>query len=201
MIVDFIEVKRGLEKTAHLFLRAEIRKRMPFVSQLGVVPQHEGSDASYETVDRQVQELEYQLTTSEPVTLTRDEMVRISLAEVEQLLLRLADDLAHKIERTALEKMGQILEETGNTVVESGPLGPESFLRSLEVMHVDFDDVRDRPHIPSIVLHPRTFEKLKERTDMMSREELDAIERRRQAILDKKYEEYVSRENNRKLVD
>ena len=105
MIVDFIEVKRALEKTAHLFLRAEIRKRMPFVSQLGVVPQHEGSDSSYETVDRQVQEIDYQLTTSEPVTLTRDEMTTLSLGEVEQLLLKLAEDLAHKIERTALEML------------------------------------------------------------------------------------------------
>ena len=114
MIVDFIEVKRALDKTAHLFLRAEIRKRMPFVSQIGVIPQHEGSDASYETVDRQVQEIEYQLTTSEPVTLTRDEMAGLSLAEVEQLLLKLAEDLAHKIERTALEKMGQIPFEPPN---------------------------------------------------------------------------------------
>lgn len=86
-------------------------------------------------------------------------------------------------------------------MVEGGPLGPESFLRSLEMVQVDFDDVRDRPHIPSIVLHPTTFEKLKEQADKMSTEELDAIERRRQEILDKKYEEYVSRENNRKLVD
>ena len=201
MIVDFIEVKRALEKTAHLFLRAEIRKRMPFVSQLGVVPQHEGSDSSYETVDRQVQEIDYQLTTSEPVTLTRDEMAALSLGDVEQLLLKLAEDLAHKIERTALEKIGQILEETGNTVVETEQLGPESFLRSLEVMRVDFDDVRDRPHIPSIVLHPETFQKLQEQTDKMSAEELEAIERKMQQILDKKYEEYVSRENNRKLVD
>ncbi len=36
MIVDFIEVKRALDKAAHLFLRAEIRKRVPFVSQIGV---------------------------------------------------------------------------------------------------------------------------------------------------------------------
>jgi hypothetical protein len=201
MIVDFIELKRALDKAAHLFLRAEIRKRMPFISQIGVVTQHEGSDASYETVDRQVQEIDYRLASSEPVTLTRDEMGRLLLAEVEQLLVKLAEDLAHKIERGALEKLGQILEDTGNTVVESGPLGPESFLRSLEVMQVDFDDTRDRPHVPSIVLNPKTFEQLKEQTEKMSAEELAAIERRRQEILDKKYEEYVSRESNRKLVD
>jgi hypothetical protein len=68
-------------------------------------------------------------------------------------------------------------------------------------MQVDFDDTRDRPHVPSIVLNPKTFEQLKEQTEKMSAEELAAIERRRQEILDKKYEEYVSRESNRKLVD
>jgi hypothetical protein len=201
MIVDFIEVKRALDKAANMFIRAEIKKRTPFVSQIGVIPQHEGSDASYETVDRRVQEIDYQLTLSKPITLTKEEMAGLSIDDIQRLLTEVAEDMAHKIERTALDKLGQILEDTGNTVVESGPLGPESFLRSLEVMQVDFDDVRQRPHIPQIVLHPNTFAKLKAQTDRMSADELNAIERRREEILDKKYEEYVSRENNRKLVD
>jgi len=201
MIVDFIKVKHALDKAANMFIRAEIKKRTPFVSQIGVIPQHEGSDASYETVDRQVQEIDYQLTLSKPIELTKEQMGRLSLDDIQRLLTDVAEDMAHKIESTALGKLGQILEDTGNTIVESGPLGPESFLRSLEVMQVDFDDVRERPHIPSIVLHPNTFARLKEQTDKMSADELNAIERRREAILDKKYEEYVSRENNRKLVD
>ena len=201
MIVDFIEVKKALDKAAHLFLRVEIKKRTPFVSQLGVVSQHEGSDASYETVHKQVNEIDYQLTLSEPITLTKEQMATLSLPEIQQLLERAAEDLAHKIERGALEKLGQILEDTGNTVTEAGPLGPESFLRSLEIMQVDFDDVRERPHVPSIVINPNTFAKLKEQTDRMSADELNAIERRKEAILDKKYAEYVSRESNRKLVD
>lgn len=201
MIVDFSGVKRVLDKTANMFIRAEIKKRTPFVSQIGVIRQHEGSDASYETVDRQVQEIDYQLTLSKPVTLTKEEMGRLSIDDIQKLLTEVAEDMAHKIERAALGKLGTILEETGNTVVESGPLGPDSFLRSLEVMQVDFDDVRERPHIPQIVLHPNTFARLKEQTDKMSADELNAIERRREQILDKKYEEYVSRENSRKLVD
>ena len=201
MIVDFIQIKHALDRAANMFIRAEIKKRTPFVSQIGVIPQHEGSDASYETVDREVQEIDYQLTLSKPITLTKEEMGRLSIGEINTLLIEVAEDMAHKIERTALEKLGQILEDSGNTIVESGPLGPESFLRSLEVMQVDFDDVRERPHIPQIVLHPNTFARLKEQTDRMSKDELSAIERRREEILDKKYDEYVSRENNRKLVD
>jgi hypothetical protein len=165
MIVDFIQIKRALDKAANKFIRAEIKKRTPFVSQIAVIHQHEGSDASYETVDRQVQETDYHLTLSKPITLSKDEMGRLSLAEIEKLLIDVAEDMAHKIERTALDKLGRILEDSGNTIVESGRLGPESFLRSLEVMQVDFDDVRERPHIPQIVLHPDTFARLKEQTD------------------------------------
>jgi hypothetical protein len=159
MIVDFIKVKHALDKAANLFIRAEIKKRTPFVSQIGVIPQHEGSDASYETVDRQVQEIDYQLTLSKPIELTKEQMGQLTLDDIQRLLTDVAEDMAHKIESAALGKLGQILEDTGNTVVENGPLGPESFLRSLEVMQVDFDDVRERPHIPSIVLHPNTFGK------------------------------------------
>jgi hypothetical protein len=201
MIVDFIQIKNALDRAANMFIRAEIKKRTPFVSQIGVIPQHEGSNASYETVDRQVQEIDYQLTLSKPITLTKEEMGRLSFGEINTLLIEVAEDMARKIERSALEKVGQILEDSGNTIVESGPLGPESFLRSLEVMQVDFDDVRERPHIPQIVLHPDTFARLKEQTDRMSKEELSAIDRRREEILNKKYDEYVSRENNRKLVN
>jgi hypothetical protein len=78
MIVDLIEVKRALDRTANMFIRAEIKKRTPFVSQIGVIPQHEGSNASYETVDRQVQEIDYQLTLSKLIELTEKQMGRLS---------------------------------------------------------------------------------------------------------------------------
>jgi len=49
MIVDFIKVKRALDKAANMFIRAEIKKLTPFVSQIGVIPQHDGSDALYDS--------------------------------------------------------------------------------------------------------------------------------------------------------
>lgn len=123
MIIDFIQIKLALDKAANIFIRSEIKKRTPFVSQIGVIPQHEGADASYETVDRQVQEIDYQLTLSKPIELTKEQMSQLSLDEIQRLLTDVAQDMAHKIESTALGRLGQILEDTGNTVVESGPIG------------------------------------------------------------------------------
>ena len=105
MIVDFIKVKRALDKAANMFIRAEIKKLTPFVSQIGVIPQHEGSDASYETVDRQVQEIDYQLTLSKPIELTKEQMGRLSLDEIQRLLTEVAEDMGHKIESAAADSV------------------------------------------------------------------------------------------------
>ena len=184
-----------------MFVRNEIRKRTPLLNQIAVIPQHEGSDASFETVDKEVNEIEYVPTIGEPISLTQEQMATISSSEVEQFLVSMAEDFAHKMQKFFYRRMGEILEEAGQTMTENKPIDNESVLRLLESVDIDFDDVRDRPHMPTIVLHPDTMQRLIEEKERMSEDEVSALELRQREILDRKYEEYVLRENNRKLVD
>jgi hypothetical protein len=201
MIVDFIQIKRRLDLGARNFIRNEIKKRTPFLNQIGVIPQHEGSDASFETVDKEVNEIEYKPIAGEAVSLTAEEMATISLSEVEQLLIKMAEDFAHKAQQFAFQRFGEILEEAGQTLTENKPIDNESVLRLMDSVDIDFDDTRDRPHMPTIVLHPNTLQRLQDEKQRMSEEQVRAFELKQQEILNRKYEEYVLRENNRKLVD
>lgn len=201
MIVDFIQVKDKLNLGARLFVRNEIRKRTPLLSQIAVIPQHEGSDASFETVDKEVNEIEYVPTIGEPISLTQEQMATISASEIEQLLVSMAEDFAHKMQKFFYRRMGEILDEAGQTMTENKPIDNESVLKLLESVDIDFDDVRDRPHMPTMVLHPDTMQRLIEEKERMSEDEVNALELKQREILDRKYEEYVLRENNRKLVD
>lgn len=201
MIADFIQTKEKLNIAADNFVMAEANRRMPLVSQIAIVPQHEGNAASYETVDKEVNEINLVPVGSETRPLTMEEMAQLSMNDIEQLLVMLAEDFAHKLERFALQRMGEILNSAGQTFHENKPIDNESVVNSFENIEIDFDDTRDKPHLPSIVLHPETLNRLKEQKEKMSDEEIRNLELRHEKILDLKYEEYVSRENNRKLVD
>lgn len=201
MIADFVQIKKKLSIVADNFVMAEANRRMPLVSQIAVVPKHEGDAASYETVDKEVNEIDFVPVGSETRPLTREEIAQLSMNDIEQLLIKLAEDFAYKLEKFALQRMGEILDDAGQTFHENKPIDNESIVNSLENIEVDFDDSRDKPHLPSIVLHPQTLKRLKEQKEKMSDEEIKTLELRHEKILDIKYEEYVSRENNRKLVD
>jgi hypothetical protein len=201
MIVDFVQIKRKLSIAADNFVMAEAKKHMPLVSQIQIVMKHEGDEASYETVDKEVNDIDFVPVMSETKPLTREEMAQLSMGDIEQLLAKLAEDFARKSERFALQRMGEILNAAGQTFNENKPFDNESVVDDLEKIQIDFDDTRDKPHLPSIVLSPDTLRRLKDEKEKMSEEEIHNLEIRRQRILDLKYEEYVSRENNRKLVD
>jgi hypothetical protein len=200
MIVDFISIKGQLNNAANKFLKGEMDKRMPFLSQIRVVRQHEGKAASYQTVDQETKELDYELIGT-GLSLTNEEIAAMSINDVIQLMLKVAEELASKSEKFAFQRMEEIISEAGNAIQESEGLSQESLLRVLETIEIDFDDTRDKPSLPQLVLHPDTARKLEERRSQMSEEEMADYEMRRQKILDEKYEQYVSRENNRKLVD
>ena len=112
-----------------------------------------------------------------------------------------AKDMAGQMERTTFQTMGEEIEKAGNVISSNPPFSPDAFLQALEMVELDFDDDRDKPHIPFLVMSPNLAQKVMEEEKQRSQEEKDAFEKRKQTILDKKFEEYVERENKRKLVD
>jgi hypothetical protein len=200
VIVDFISIKEKLNKTADFVLKTEMERRMPFVRMISTHVQHEGDEASYQTVDNETKEIDYQKTGTW-FSLSHDEIAAMSYDDVIEKVIEIASDLAKQIEQNAFARINVILDEAGRTFENKEPISSKVFVDSLEDTEIDFDDTRDKPNLPTIVLHPSALERLKEQDAKMTEEEKQELTRREAEILDRKYEQYLSRENNRKLVD
>jgi len=200
MIVDFVKIKKKLSQWADIFLREEIKRRTRFASRLGSHIIHEGDRASYETVDKEKKKLEYKKAESS-FSLTREEMDKITFKEIVEKLKVVAEDMARQIEGGLFQTLSKGIEEAGNVIPGNPPLSPDSILRGLEMIKVDFDDSRDKPILPVLVMHPNLAKKAMEQEAQMTEEEKREFEKKQKQILDKKYEEYLVRESKRKLVD
>ncbi len=202
MIVDFIGIKDKLAHNLNIFLRQEVNRRAPLLTIVGNKSiLYEGDKTSYETVDRKKNNMPMQKVESN-FTLTHEEMSKMTIAQIMEKIGELAEDIAGQMERGIFATLTQATEESGNVVKDTKPLSAETFLEGLAMIEIDFEDgLREKPQFPTMVLHPSQMEKLKKEEANETPERKQEIEARKNQILDKKYEEYLLRENNRKLVD
>lgn len=200
MIVDFISIKEKLHNGINLYLRAEVKRRAPFLNMIGSRYTHEGDESSYETVDKQEKKMEYKRAETKLI-LTKEEMSKITFPEILKKIEDLAEDMARQMEGGAFQTLAEETEKVGNTIKGNPPFSPEALLQGLEMIDIDFDDARDKPSLPTIFIHPSQWEKIKEQDEKMTEEQKKEFEKKQQVVLDKKYQEYVTRENKRKLVD
>lgn len=200
MIVDFTSIKGKLNQVINLFLRAEIERRTPLLSMAGRRIAHEGDKTSYETTDKEERQMEYQMAETS-FSLTRDEMAKMTFPEILKRIEDAAEDMAKQIEGGVFQTISKEVDKVGNTIEEHSQFSPETLLKGLEIIDIDFDDARDKPRMPTLFVHPNVWGKLKEQDARMTEEERREFERRQKEILDRKYAQYVERESKRKLVD
>lgn len=137
----------------------------------------------------------------ESISATAEQMSKLSSEEVFKMVLGAAESVARQATQGAFETLNAEIEAAGNTVRSADPTSPEAFLAVLERISVDFDDDRSKPCLPTLVCHPSAFPEIERRWNQLTDAERATYERRREEILDRKYAEYVSRENARALVD
>lgn len=199
MIADFVSVKKRLYQFLNIVMVAETKKHAPLMAMSQRHVMHEGDASSYETVSHEPRELELQKAEAS-FSLTREEMGTITFQEVVEKMRSCAADMARQMEQHMFRTLDREIEAVGNTVV-----APEfthaALLEMLEKMHVDFDDMRGKPSLPSLVLHPDMVKKLLEKEQTMTEVDRREFEAKKEAVLDRKFEEYVARERKRKLVD
>lgn len=200
MIVDFISIKRKLHQGINILLREEVKRRTPFLSMIGSRFMHEGNRTSYETVNHERKNLEYKKAES-GFSLKREEMSKMTFKEIVEKIQQAAEDMAGQMERGVFQTLKEEIDKAGNIIPGNPPFSPEAFLRGLEMIEIDFDDSRDKPNLPFLVMHPTLAKKVKEQEAQMTEEEKRKFDKKKEQILDKKYEQYVARESKRKLVD
>ncbi|MGK2885620.1 MAG: hypothetical protein ACSLE8_12740 [Rhodococcus sp. (in: high G+C Gram-positive bacteria)] len=199
MVVDFPALKSELNDWLAAVSRAQLRS----ASLLGMFPrhiQHEGENFTYSTVDGSLRSMDY-TKIEESITTTAADIAAMSRHDLVKLTLSVMESVATQATQASFDAINREVEAVGNTVRTADPTGPDALLAVLVKIQIDFDDTRDRPQLPTMVCHPSRVAELQARWDSLTADQKLEFEQRREAILDRKYEEYVSRENNRTLVD
>jgi hypothetical protein len=116
---------------------------------------------------------------------------------------QIAKEWSEKQAQLFFKKMDEIVEATGNVVdAKSRPLSPSLYLAALDTVAMSFDEFGN-PNLPSLFLHPDKAEKMKEEFQKLETNSILKLKFNllRKLIIDKKRQDWVDRESNRKLVD
>jgi hypothetical protein len=201
MIVDFIKLKRRLDRFAYGHLKGVHVRDGSFLNLMNRYIIHEGNSISYQTVDNETLPMNLEKIES-IVELSREELRKLGVQEVLHVYESIASEILEKQHQISFARIGEAVASVGNTIDGTGKNFSQSTLEMLEKIHVVFDDDRrDRPQMPTLVVNPATAEKLKAEAAAMTPEEVEEHDRRQSQILDRKFEEHILRESNRKLVD
>jgi len=199
MIVDFIDIKKQLQRLLNIRLREEVKKRAPFFASLKSHFRHEGNDATYETVDNKKQSpvpQEVEVKRS----MTRDEMAKMTLSDIMDRTGEMAEEMAGGMERGLFQTMGDVIKKAGNDI-KSRPTFADTFLDGLDKIQIDFDGSRDKPIMPTLVTHPDMATKIKEEEANQTNEQKEAFAKREKKIMDRQFKDYQEREKKRRLID
>lgn len=116
-------------------------------------------------------------------------------------IIDMKKDISDQIEKNIINELMNSSKDSGVAVGKDGDF-LDSFLEMTEKLNVTFtDDDRSKPENLTIVTSPEMFKKMKEEELKYSEEFVNEYNRKREIILDKKYEEYIDNLNNRKIID
>jgi len=202
MIVDFTRIKNKLNKIANGHYKFILSKEQSFVGEFAVHLAHEGHGLfSYQSIDNETTERDSVHIESVLPGISLEQLKNLKLPDVLEMFENLAIDMAKQKKVFALQRLTEETEKTGNFLDATNESFADSSLAMLEMLSVEFDETRDAPRLPTLLLHPTTAQKLRKEEESMSEQDIHNYEQRQADILDRKYEEYVLREGNRKLVD
>ena len=131
--------------------------------------------------------------------ISHDEIVTKGPIAYFDRLPQVAHELLDAQKRDLFRVLDETTQESGNVFdAEGKPFYPELLLEAIERIPIEFDD-EGNPKLPTIIVNPAQMERFKEK---LTEWESDPVLRDRYvAIMRKKKEEWLDRENNRKLVD
>lgn len=200
MIADFVRIKRELDKQASLIFKEQVESRLGFFATIPKVIQHEGHKGSYQTTDNESKEIEFQQQSTQ-ISSSDEEIIQMTYDDVVYKFQEAAIGFAKNFKKNAYEKLNSIMTEENRVIQDPEPISPSSYIKLLASTEIDFEGSIDKPNMPTLIIHPESFQKLKSQFDNMSEVERKEHDRQEKEIMRTKYEEYLLRENNRKLVD
>lgn len=199
MIVDFVDIKMSLHKRLKYFINREVDELSPISRGIQKHVIYEGKTATYETVDHEGQQVELEKFSSS-FSFQHDELPNITMFDIVKKAKKVAIEMARHKEGLLLQTFSKMVRKTGNTVESNKPFDYNIILEGLKNLPIDFDDTRDRPHMPEYILGQSQFESFKKSVEQLTEKEKEEFLQKREQILDEKYQDYLERENKRVLL-
>ena len=197
MFPDFLKTKEKLQK----MLDQEMKKaRLFHMGPLAVVPESmifEGDKTVVVREDGSIDEKNLESTTVK-LEVKFEEVEKMNHEMVLDKINRAAEEMASKMAKLFYERLTESADEVGNVISAGGePFSIDLFFEMLEKIHIDFDEAGNPSQLMCPV-NPKLFPSIAE---TISQAKADpANDRRFEAIIERKREEWRVRESNRKLV-
>ena len=197
MFPDFLKTKEKLQK----MLDQEMKKaRLFHMGPLAVVPESmifEGDKTVVVREDGSIDEENLESTTVK-LEVKFEEVEKMNHEMVLDKINRAAEEMVSKMAKLFYERLTESADEVGNVISAGGePFSIDLFFEMLEKIHIDFDEAGNPSQLMCPV-NPKLFPSIAE---TISQAKADpANDRRFEAIIERKREEWRVRESNRKLV-
>ena len=197
MFPDFLKTKENLQK----MLDYEMQKaRLFYMGPLAAVSEsmiHEGNKTVVMREDGSIDEENLE-SIAVKLEVKFDEVEKMNHEMVLDKIGRAAQEMASGMAKLFYEGLTKSADEVGNVISADGkPFSIDLFFEMLEKIHVDFDEEGN----PIQLMCPVNPKLLPSIAKTISQAKADpANDRRYQAIIERKREEWRARESNRKLV-
>lgn len=135
--------------------------------------------------------------------ISNEEMILKGPEAIFSRVKEAADEMINQTHKDVLREMDEATKRTGNVVsAKSKTITPELVLAALDKVALDFDDC-GFPIMPALVVSPPDFEALQKAVPewLLQPLAIKRYELMRKIIIEKKRQEWIDRENNRKLVE
>ena len=197
MLPSYKRIKREFRVLMLANFEAQRDRNMPGLNQAQRVLFHEGNRSGFYRKDESFEETK----TSEikvPLTLSKETVLNGDINGVAKFFNEFAKLQAVEESKLMLSTIFKTIERTGNIVESSGQNYQEMIMALVDKSLVEFDQAGNVKS--SFIMSPKLIEAIIKRDESLSPKQLQKERKEATEQLDRKYQEYLERENSRKLV-
>jgi hypothetical protein len=198
MLPDFYTIKTGLQKRVEKVIRRIINRESGFIGEIARTRVFEGDRNKIIASDGVV--IQDNAFHEEAVSFQVESALidNISPEDVRDRLIDSAKKMARAQKKHFYESMNKLIDEAGTSLDAKGAkFSIELWLEGLDKIDIDFNP-DNTPRWPTLIMHPKMRELAQEEFQRLETD--PSIKEKYEETLRKKRDEWIARENNRKLV-
>jgi hypothetical protein len=198
VLPDFPTTKKEIKRAVTERLRRGVYQEATLLSRIRKFQSHEGDSFTIHRLNGTIETSRYRETAVE-FAIGKDELATLTPEALMQKIDKAASEMAAKTSQTIYDRLDEGAAASGQVLdAKGGPLSPDTLLKALEMIDMDFDQ-KGEPTGLTIVVGPELWERFRQRAP-----EWDAdpgFKRRHRELIQRKREAWLDRESRRKLAD